>query len=489
MIEHVAKTSAPVRRRVRAAGSLRSDVLDGILLIYHHPMSRNAPTILEHVNEFRRHSKFKICTVNSNYDFPKPLENVRFRTIMLHYSLFGSRNYEFNDRFRRYLAECKDSHKIAFFQDEYNCCTQRFEFINRYKIDTIYTLVDPRYFKDVYLKYTDTRSLVYNLPSYVSNDLPALARKFTKPDEARRIDIGYRGRVSYHYMGRGAAEKRVIAEEFNERAKFLGLRLDIETAENKRIYGNNWYRFLGNCKAAIGVEAGVSIFDVEDEARTACEKYLIKNPLATFEEVSRDVLYKWENNIPYRTIGPRHFEAAALRTCQILFEGDYSGVLKPMVHYIPLKKDFSNFDSVISMYRDASLRRELTENAYRDLIASGRYTYRQCVEDFDRELIKCGIAPKNSIENVERIALVQKQVRRAMLVPALKVMYRAAPRTASSTVQSTLGFGRRVLRRCWRVAKRGLKLCRRVAIAPMFVLGYVIGSFLGAFNRGYRRGS
>jgi len=37
-----------------------------------------------------------------------------------------------------------------------------------------------------------------------------------------------------------------------------------------------------------------------------------------------------------------------------------------MVHYIPLKKDFSNFEEVMRMYRDESLRRELTENCYRD---------------------------------------------------------------------------------------------------------------------------
>ena len=58
-------------------------------------------------------------------------------------------------------------------------------------------------------------------------------------------------------------------------------------------------------------------------------------------------LPRWEDNVYYRTISPRHFEAAAFRICQVLFEGRYSGVLEPMVHYIPLKKDFSNIDEVI----------------------------------------------------------------------------------------------------------------------------------------------
>ncbi len=384
----------PAASRSQLPAEPRDTSINAILLVYHHPISQNAPTILEHIHEFKRHSKFAIVLVNTEFGFPPQLRGLRFRTIVLHYSLFGSKNYALPDAFRQYLVESDSSHKIAFFQDEYNCCTQRFQFINRYKIDTIYTLVDPRYFGEVYEKYTSAKKLIYNLPSYVSNDLPYLATKHSKPDAQRRIDVGYRGRISWHYMGKGAAEKWEIAGIFRKRAEGLGLKLDLEVAENKRIYGERWYRFLGDCKAVIGVEAGVSIFDLEDQARLACEDYLREKPYATFDELSREVLYQWENNVPYRTIGPRHFEAAALRCCQILYEGDYSGVLKPMVHYIPLKKDFSNFDHVISMYRDASLRKELTENSYRDLIASGKYTYRQCVEDFDRELVESGMEPE-----------------------------------------------------------------------------------------------
>src|SRR4029077_6259139 len=86
-----------------------------------------------------------------------------------------------------------------------------------------------------------------------------------------------------------------------------------------------------------------------------------------------------------------HFEAAAFRVCQILFEGKYSGILQPMVHYIPLKKDFSNFVDVIRLFSDASVRRELTDNAYRDLIASGKYSYQKFIQEFDDQLIGAGV--------------------------------------------------------------------------------------------------
>src|SRR5580698_3646873 len=200
-------TAPPTTSRYCPHSDPRDTSINAILLVYHHPISQNAPTILEHIHEFKRHSKFTIVLVNTEFGFPAQLQGLKFRTIMLHYSLFGSKNYALPDDFRQYLVESTSSHKIAFFQDEYNCCTQRFQFINRYQIDTIYTLVDPRHFGQVYGKYTNAQKLIYNLPSYVSNDLPFLAKKHSKPDAQRRIDVGYRGRISWHYMGKGAAEK------------------------------------------------------------------------------------------------------------------------------------------------------------------------------------------------------------------------------------------------------------------------------------------
>ena len=64
-----------------------------------------------------------------------------------------------------------------------------------------------------------------------------------------------------------------------------------------------------------------------------------------------------------------------------------------MVHYIPLRKDFSNFSDVIEGFRDPELRRVLTENAYRDLIASDRYSYRALIESFDEDMLEAGLEP------------------------------------------------------------------------------------------------
>lgn len=403
--------------------------VDGILLIYHHPLAANAPTIMDHVNAFAHHSRFPVWAVNTELGFPKCLNELRFRIIVFHYSIFGPwvgpRPVLLPEEFWNYLEQSASSYKIAFFQDEFHYCQRRFEFINHQKLDCVYTLFEETTFKDFYQKYTHVPKLINYIPGHVSQELTALANVLTVPEDKRTIDIGYRARRLDYYMGRGAQEKTDIALRFAERAKGLGLRLDLGTEEEQRIYGTDWYRFLANCRGVLGVEAGVSIVDPDDVVRNQTDEILKQQPAISFEELSEKFLNQFEDNIYYRTISPRAFEAAAFRVTQILFEGRYSGLLEPMVHYIPLKKDFSNFDDVIRMFRDQALRRELTENAYRDLIVSGKYSYESFIKSFDEELLREGLAPNVSVADAAAITSQLKRDERYLRFRAKKnaVMY------------------------------------------------------------------
>lgn len=373
----------------------QEDMVNGILLIYHHRLMKNAPMILDHVKAFSRYSHFRTWAINTEGGFPCGLRSVRFRIVLLHYSLFGYwPHLQLDDQFLYYLATSESSYKIAFFQDEYHFCQPRFAFINEFKIDCVYTLLEPDYFNAVYGKYTKAKSVIYTIPGYVSDQLLARAKQFYKPDEKRSIDVGYRSRGVMYYMGKGAQEKTEIAHIFVDRCRKLGLKLDIETEENERIYGHRWYRFLAECRAVLGVEAGVSIFDLEDKVRKDCESMLSGNPALSFEDVSRRILEPWEEKIYYRTISTRHFEAAAFKVCQILFDGKYSGILKPMVHYLPLRKDFSNLNEVIRLFQDRNMRKEVTENTYRELIDSGKYSYKAFIAGFDHDLFAKGLSPR-----------------------------------------------------------------------------------------------
>jgi len=364
--------------------------VNGILLLYHHYLKANAPTIMEYVNAFPRHSRFPLWAVNTELGFPAGLKNLRFSTVIFHYSLFGMWPYKLNNKFYDYIARDQASYKVAIFQDEYHYCKPRFAFINDYKIDLIYSCYDPKYYDEFYYKYTQVPKVVMALTGYVSDEMVELGKRLTVPFDERGIDVSYRGRDLPFHMGRESREKTEIARGFLARSQGLGLKLDIQVGEDNRIYGENWYRFLADSKAVLGVESGVSLSDFEDVVRPQVEQAVLKNPKITFEEVYEKYLKPLDGKIPVRTISPRHFEAAALRVCQVLFEGEYAGVLQPMRHYIPLRKDFSNFDQVIALLKDQDFCRQMVDTAYEELIASGKYSFKQFIQEFDDRLVASG---------------------------------------------------------------------------------------------------
>lgn len=372
-----------------------------LLVLYHRTLTPYAATVMEHVRSFETYSAFKVWSINTELGFPAGLDDCDFSVVVLHYSLFGIHPYQLSDRFRAFLKRTRGL-KIAFFQDEYRFCGERFAFLNEYRVDWIYTLLKPDNF-DVYRTRVSATKVSYTLSGYVSDALITAGKELAGPAAGRPVDIGYRARRLGYSMGKASQEKTAIALGVLHRASGRGLRLDIAVNEESRLYGSDWLRFLAGCRAVLGVETGVSVFDLDDVVRVACERLLKENPAIGFDEISRRVLAPWEDRIYYRTIGPRHFEAAALKTCQILFEGDYSGIMKPMVHYLPLKKDFSNLDGILDMMRDERVRSDVVENAYRDLIASGEYSYRSFIEEFDNALVQAGVECRVSSEEGRRI--------------------------------------------------------------------------------------
>lgn len=372
-----------------------------ILLIYHRILSKNAATIDEHVEAFKKYSNCDVICINTEMGYPKKLSSINFDIIVLHYSLFGrGHTYEINNKFFDYLKNSK-SYKVAFFQDEYHYCQKRFSFLNDCKINSVFTLLDKQYWDETYYQFTNVDTVYLTLTGYVDSNLLTAAERFHKPYLKRNKDISYRARELPYYMGKEAQEKVDIAKEFKKRLEGKNYKLDIEYTEQSRLYGDDWHKLMADSRAVIGVEAGVSIFDIDGEAMKAYTALLQANKHATKDAIFK-VLAPWEAKIYYRTISPRVFEAAAFRVLQVLFEGDYQGILKPMVHYLPLKKDFSNFEEVLSMMQDRKLSDELINNAYSDLVLSGKYSYKSFVEEFEKTLPKidksCSELTKKEIE-------------------------------------------------------------------------------------------
>lgn len=191
-------------------------------------------------------------------------------------------------------------------------------------------------------------------------------RKISKYDTGKRpIEIGYRASHPSPSLGQHAMLKYSIAEIFKDKAGKLGLKVDISNDPKYVLTGYDWYKFLLSCQYQLGVESGASILDWDGKLMEQA-----KQGKTQFAE---------EGNLSLKEIGPRHLDACITKTCQILIEGDYSGVLKPWEHYIPLKPDFSNIDDVLRIVQEDDLRASIIERAYRDIVASDKYSYRKFV--------------------------------------------------------------------------------------------------------------
>jgi hypothetical protein len=383
----------------------------GVLVLYHRPIAplfRDASTVVQHVSSFRRHSRFGVVELNVHAGMPPGLRRLSFDAVILHYSLFAS--HPLDDEFRAYLRTT-DAYKVAFFQDDFTGCQSRFAFLNEHGIDCVYTSLEPAHFDAVYGRYTSVPKIKHTLTGYVSDDLRAIAARLTKPDDQRTVDVGYRARPLPPFLGRGAQEKQMIGRRFQELAAGTGLRLDIKGAEADRLYGDAWYRWIANCRTVLGVESGASAVDLEDQVITEYRELVERGIRPTVDDLK--TLEHWDFVIDERTISPRHFEAAALRVCQVLFEGHYAGVMEPDRHYIALRKDFSNFDAVVEAIRDRDRRREIAENAHRDLIASGRYDYAPFVAGVDDTLEAAGVGPLRDNDAVEAALARGRRLRHA----------------------------------------------------------------------------
>jgi hypothetical protein len=386
--------------------------LEGVLLLYADYGAPYARTMREHIHSLSRYSRYPVYEVNTTLDFPRALRRLDFAATVLHYSIFGIVPYSIGEPYLDYLDGASGDYRIAFFQDDYRFCRERFDFIDRYRIDCAYTLIEPRWHAETFFERSSVRKVVHTLPGYVSPELVEAARRWGRPDEARSIDVGYRARDVPFYLGAAGREKTAIAHEFTRRAGGLDLHLDISADIEDRIHGDAWYEFLGDCRVMLGVEGGASLVDLDGEVQAVHDRLLAEDPDLTWEEFARRAkgeLARWDYRITDLTASPRVFEAAAFRCCQVLFEGRYADLIEPGRHYISLEKDFANFDAVVDQLRDPATRRAVTDAAYQHLISSGEYTYERFVAGVDRLLETEGaLRPEPTQEpDAKELGLVQ----------------------------------------------------------------------------------
>ena len=341
----------------------------------------HAANVLQHVAALATMSDHDVQRFNpiDRPDAAERLDLDEFDAVAIHYSIAVWSTRYLAEGLARKLAAYRGL-KVQFIQDEYRRVDQVTATIGRIGTDVLFTCVPEPAASELYDSRLPGVMRITTLPGYVPDELVG---RDTPPLAERPLDVGYRARELPFWLGRLGREKVEIAREFLARAGDYGLRCDISSREEDRIYGEAWNRFIASCRATLGTESGSSIVDFDGRLEEQGKDYVARHPEVDREQVERELTGRYEGNVVIATASPRLFEAAALRTAMILFRGHYSGVVDPWTHYLPLEKDFSNLAAVVDKLRDTGSLQELTDRAYDDLIASDRYSLRALVEQFD----------------------------------------------------------------------------------------------------------
>lgn len=200
------------------------------------------------------------------------------------------------------------------------------------------------------------------------------------PIAERPIVIGYRGRDLRGHYGSLGFDKYEIGRRMREVCIERGIPHDIEMSEEKRIYGDGWYDFVGQCRSILGTESGSNVFDFDGSLEIKYQELKALRGEAPRYDEFRHYTDPREHQIQMGQISPRIFEAAALRTPMVLYRGSYSGIISPGEHYIALERDFSNLETVLGQLEDIDKLAMLADRTHEHLVGSGSYDYARFVE-------------------------------------------------------------------------------------------------------------
>jgi hypothetical protein len=343
-----------------------------------------AATVIDHIEAIRTWSRSDVFVLPTFGDLPDELDLDAFDGVVIHYNLVMA-NPAYLTPLARWRIHQYRGVKAAFVQDEYRFVNSTVSVIRTLGINVLFTCVPEDQVELVYphASLPDLQRKVTVMTGYVPELLLSLP---PLPYDERTTDVVYRARRLPAWMGALAQEKAMIADRFQAEGPARGLKVDISTREADRLYGNGWVDFIRRSKAMLGVESGAGVFDFDGSIEHAVRAHLRTHPDAPFDELHRLFLSDVDGRIRLNQISPRCFEAAALGTLMVLYPGEYSGILQPWRHYVPLLKDHSNISEVVDAIRDQRTWERITQQARDEVALNPRYSFRAMVETVDHGL-------------------------------------------------------------------------------------------------------
>jgi glycosyltransferase involved in cell wall biosynthesis len=284
---------------------------------------------------------------------------------------------------KKFLKNLNSLIKLAICQDEYYNTEYIEKFLFTININIVLTVSPISEIKKIYPILNNT-TFVNVLTGYFSDqeeekdNIPSI--------QNRNNYVFYRGRRLHYSYGELGQDKENIGIFMKHFCNQNNIKNDISVNPDDCIYSNEWYNYLKNSKTTLATDSGSNIYDRNNSLREKINNLLNININCSIlpDNVKYDYKYVYnyfnndfkKNFIEQGQISPKMFEAIKLKTVLIMFEGRYSEILKPNVHYIEVKKDYSNINNVLEKLKDDQYLQNMADTAYEEIYKSRKYNYK-----------------------------------------------------------------------------------------------------------------
>lgn len=365
----------------------------GNLLVVYAPYQTFTPTVREYLEAFGDYSDFDVSYADGALDTRSDYDFDRFDAILVTYSIRLCYETYISPHFAEKLAQYRGP-KALTIQDEYENTELARKWIERLGFDLVFTCVPDADIEKIYPRSRFPKIRFVNvLTGYVPEKL---VHRHRRPIADRKNWVAYRGRSLHPVYGLLGFQKFKIGEVMKDACELKKAPCDIAWGEGDRIYGDRWYEFLESARSTLGTESGSNIFDYDNSLRKKVDERLLEEPKLSFERIYKEMLQVHEaSDARMNQVSPKIFEAICLGTALVLVEGEYSGVVKPWLHYIPVRADFSNMNEVMDALADVPRLQEMADRAYLDVVGSGQYSYKSFVHLIDHEISAIVGKPRN----------------------------------------------------------------------------------------------
>lgn len=271
------------------------------------------------------------------------------------------------------------SRRLAAPLDEFLGLESLRDFLVEARIDLLLTALEPALWDAVYPTPQRSFALRRFLTSYVDD---GLMRRRSSDLARRPIAVSYRAWETPSWLGEMGVLKREVGLRAAAWAASRRYSADVAVDGERRLVGEAWIRLLGASRAVVGVEGGSSLIHPAGAAPTDA---LAASDTAPWSPSAPTVVLTPRTEI--RAMSPRHLEAVATRTFQVLVEGDYGGVLEAGTHYQPVRRDLSDIEAGLDQSRDTQRAQAMVDRAHDEIVASGRYSWRTVVREIADQVL------------------------------------------------------------------------------------------------------